>query len=117
MDDATKITVTIISAFGATVLGLLFKLISKLFENISYSQSKFQSDYKEGNEHLNEGIKFTINSHVVELKTGNQFRIIKIDNTNNRYICSLNNGITSVSFAENEIELFSIWVKNYKRHD
>ena len=59
--------------------------------------------------------KFTINSHIVELKTEKQFRIIEIDNENNILICSLNGGITTVSFTEDEIELFSIWVEKFKK--
>ena len=60
--------------------------------------------------------KFPVNSHVVELKTEKQYRIIEVDNENNLYICSSSGmSTTRVSFAENEIELFSIWVENLKK--
>ena len=58
--------------------------------------------------------KITINSQVVELKTGNQYRVVEIEN--NMYICTASSGILKVQFAENEIELFSVWVEKYKKN-
>ena len=59
--------------------------------------------------------EFNVNSHIVELKTEKQYRILEIDYLNNLYICSLNSGITKISFTKNEIQLFSIWVENYNK--
>ena len=61
----------------------------------------------------NEDERFPINSHIEELKTEKQYRVI--DFKDNMYICSINSGITKVSFIEDEIELFSIWVEKLKK--
>ncbi len=57
--------------------------------------------------------KFRVNSHVVELKNKKQFRIVAIEN--NIFVCSPNGGLINEYFYEYEIELFSIWVEDYKK--
>ena len=49
--------------------------------------------------------KIPINSHVVEVKTGKRFRVIKFDDKNNVYVCSSDNGTTYELFQVYEIEL------------
>ncbi|MCL2312692.1 MAG: SHOCT domain-containing protein [Firmicutes bacterium] len=101
------------------------KKIKELFENGVINEEEFskiksiliESIYKfsNSNETIYKSKKnIIINSHVVELKTGIQYRVIEI--INNIFICApSSNPLDRKSFREDEIELFSTWVETYNK--
>ena len=107
-------TVSFILLIGYIVLTIV--LIVKFFQissnvedikNILLAQKNKPKDDGETNNTTFSGIKK--GSHVVEKKTGKQYRVLSIDTETNIIVCSSNGGITNETFKYDEIELFEVF--------
>jgi len=108
---------------------LKYKLINSGNVQVNYQSSNYakneeftvcQNELLEVKEKFDTNIitekntKFPVNSHVIEIKTEKQYRVVEIDIENNNYICSLG-GIYFKKFHEHEIILFSDY-QNHKKY-
>ena len=71
-----------------------------------------ENDTEENDTEENSISKFPISSHVIELKTKEQFRIIGIKE--DKYVCTYWNGLDRKRyFSEDEIELYSVYTESH----
>lgn len=80
-------------------------LDQQIKELVNYVNPVMQSQYLD--KEIADKYKFTVDDLVVEIKTGKQMRIKKIDTNQNTYSCYTNGGtVHAGDFSESEIRLF-----------